>query len=141
MEIRALLRRLADENGVTIFMSSHLLDEVEHLADRVGIVHAGRLVEELDTARLREAGRVAIEIDVDDVDRAEGILKAELGLVNCSRYGGPTLRITDDRARPSRIAQAIVGAGVGLQRLAPVVEDLEQHFMRLTSERVSGGAS
>ncbi len=42
VEIRALLRRLADQQGVTIFMSSHLLDEVEHLADRVGIVHAGQ---------------------------------------------------------------------------------------------------
>ncbi|HET6450723.1 MAG TPA: ATP-binding cassette domain-containing protein [Spirochaetia bacterium] len=48
VEIRALLRRLSDEEGVTVFMSSHLLDEVEQLADRVGIIHDGRLVEEVD---------------------------------------------------------------------------------------------
>ncbi|MGA2481422.1 MAG: ABC transporter ATP-binding protein, partial [Spirochaetia bacterium] len=59
VEIRALLRRLADQKGVTVFMSSHLLDEVEHLADRVGIVHTGRLVEEVDYRELRTRGRRA----------------------------------------------------------------------------------
>ncbi len=132
IEIRGLLRRLADEQGVTIFMSSHLLDEVEHLADRVGIVHAGRLVEEVDYLYLREKGRLAIEVEVDDIARAEQVLRDELGIIGLSRSGESSLRITDRLAAPAPIARALVGAGVALQRLAPVEEDLEQHFMRLT---------
>lgn len=132
VEIRALLRRLADVQGVTIFMSSHLLDEVEHLADRVGIVHAGRLVEQVDYNELRDNGRLAIEIEVDDVALAERILRNELGLVEVSRSGDACLRISDRTAKPAPIARALVGAGVALERLAPMEEDLERHFMRLT---------
>jgi ABC-type multidrug transport system ATPase subunit len=132
IEIRALLRRLADQQGVTIFMSSHLLDEVEHLADRVGIVHGGRLVEEVDYGELRQNGRRAIEIDVDDVIRAEQILRDELGLLELSRAGDASIRVMDRGANPSLIARALVGAGIALERLVPMEEDLEQHFMRVT---------
>jgi bacitracin transport system ATP-binding protein len=121
---------------VTVFMSSHLLDEVEHLADRVGIVHAGRLVEEVDYRELRENGRHAIEIEVDDVGRAEQVLRDELGLLRFSRSGETSLRVSDRAAKPAAIARALVGAGIAVERLAPTEEDLEQHFMRLT-----GGAS
>lgn len=132
VEIRSLLRRLADERGVTVFMSSHLLDEVEQLADRVGIVHAGSLVEEVDTRELRESGRSAIEVGVDDVARAERILRDELGFSEITRSDDTTLRVTDIAAKPALIARALVCAGVSLDRLLPVEEDLEQHFMRLT---------
>jgi ABC-2 type transport system ATP-binding protein len=132
VEIRALLRRLADDQGVTIFMSSHLLDEVEHLADRVGIVHAGRLVEEVNYKELRDNGTMAIEIEVDDVALAERVLRGELGLIEVSRSGEACLRISDRTAKPALIARAMVGAGVALERLAPMEEDLERHFMRLT---------
>ena len=132
IEIRALLRRLADQEGVTIFMSSHLLDEVEHLADRVGIVHAGRLVEEVDCAELRQNGRLAIEIEVDDVARAERVLRDQLGLVELSRSGETSLRVADRAAKPAPIARALVAAGIALERLAPMEEDLERHFMRVT---------
>jgi ABC-2 type transport system ATP-binding protein len=136
VEIRTLLRRLADEKGVTVFMSSHLLDEVEHLADRVGIVHAGRLVEEVDYRELRANGRLAIEIDVDDIARAERVLRDQLGYSQISRSGAATLRVNDTTAEAAPIARALVGAGVALARLAPMEEDLERHFMRLTG----GGA-
>ena len=132
VEIRVLLRRLADERGVTIFMSSHLLDQVEHLADRVGIVHAGSIVEEVDYRELRENGRLAIEIEIDDVAHAERILRDELGLSGLSRSGESSLRVTDRAAKPALIARALVSAGIALERLVPMEEDLERHFMRLT---------
>jgi ABC-type multidrug transport system ATPase subunit len=132
VEIRGLLRRLADENGVTVFMSSHLLDEVEQLADRIGIVHEGLLVEEVDAAELRARSRGSIEIEVDDAERAERVLRAELGLERITRGGGASLAISDQGARPEAIARVIVGANLALMRLETKKEDLEGHFMRLT---------
>jgi ABC-type multidrug transport system ATPase subunit len=132
VEIRALLRRLVDERGVTVFMSSHLLDEVEHLADRVGIVHMGSLVEEVDYRELQEKGRLAIEIEVDDVARAERILRDELGFVDLLRSGDASLRVCDRNAKAAAIARVLVEAGISLQRLVPLEEDLERHFMSLT---------
>jgi ABC-type multidrug transport system ATPase subunit len=132
IEIRALLRRLAHEEGVTIFMSSHLLDEVEQLADRIGIVHEGRLVEEADAASLRARGGRRVELEVDDPGRAEAALREGLGLRAIERPGGRTLSVADANADPAAIARTIVGAGLGLLRLTAATEDLEGHFMRLT---------
>ena len=132
VEIRGLLRGLADRDGVTIFLSSHQLDQVEHLADRVGIVHAGRLVEEVDARRLSEAGRLGTEVEVDDLPRAERVLRDGLGLTRLSRAGERSLVVTDPGAEAAGIARALVQAGISLLRLAPMEETLEQHFMRLT---------
>ncbi len=132
VEIRSLLRRLADERGVTVFMSSHLLDEVEHLADRVGIIHAGRLVEELDIAELRAAGGAAVEVDVDDAGSAERILRDGLGYVNVARTSDGSLRVADRGAAPAEIARILVESGLALRRLVTAEEDLERHFMRVT---------
>lgn len=76
VEVRGLLRRLADEKGVTVFMSSHLLDEVEQLADRIGIVHEGVIIEEVDRAELRKGSRVAIELSSGDAEAAKVALAA-----------------------------------------------------------------
>ena len=59
IEIRELIRGLATEHGVTVFMSSHILGEVDRLATRIGIVHRGRLVEELDRDALETPSRPA----------------------------------------------------------------------------------
>jgi hypothetical protein len=89
-------------------------------------------VEEVNYRELRDNGKVAIEIEVDDVALAERVLRAELALVEVSRLGDTGLRISDRAAKPALIARALVGAGVALERLAPMEEDLERHFMRLT---------
>jgi ABC-2 type transport system ATP-binding protein len=70
VEIRDLLRRLA-EGGATIFMSSHILSEVDQLADRIGIIRDGRLVEEVDRRDHRKAERIAIEVRAEDAPAAE----------------------------------------------------------------------
>lgn len=56
IEIRKLLRSLVENEGVTVFMSSHILDEVDHLADRIGIIHQGKLLEEVDYKAFKERG-------------------------------------------------------------------------------------
>ncbi|MGA2481285.1 MAG: hypothetical protein ABSG63_21325, partial [Spirochaetia bacterium] len=67
-----------------------------------------------------------------DVVSAERVLRDELGLVELSRAGEGSLRIGDSAARPASIARALVSAGIALERLVPMEEDLERHFMRLT---------
>ena len=136
IEIRSLLRHLAADQGVTIFMSSHLLDEVAQLADRVGIIHEGKLIEEVDYRELRQLGRTSIVIAVDDASGAEKILRESLGFAEVSRPDAKTLRVSDRNAEPAVIARALVGAGIGLERLAAEEEDLERHFMRLTGGAV-----
>jgi ABC-2 type transport system ATP-binding protein len=70
VEVRTLLRRLADDEGVTIFMSSHILSEVDQLADRIGIMHQGRLIEEVSRGESGPPERVAIELRAEDAEAA-----------------------------------------------------------------------
>jgi ABC-2 type transport system ATP-binding protein len=130
VEVRGLLRSLADERGVTVFMSSHILAEVAHLADRIGVVHEGRLLEELDRDQLRATERLYVEVGVSDADRAATLLK-DAGFAHVEPADG-RLQVFDAEAWVPEIARVLVGAGLDVTRLAPVREDLEAHFLRLT---------
>ncbi len=78
VEVRHLLRELADERGVTIFMSSHILAEVAHLADRIGIIHEGRLIEESSREQLAEKARTFSAEALNEAERAEALLTMDL---------------------------------------------------------------
>jgi ABC-2 type transport system ATP-binding protein len=113
-------------------MSSHILAEVNRLASRVGILHHGRLVEELDAADLE--GRRARRLVVDARDRAaaRSALEAAGYAVTVDGRGGG-LALADLRAieAPDEVARALVAAGAPPLRLAVEQEDLEEHFLRL----------
>ncbi len=134
IEIRDLLRDLAQEEGVTVFMSSHILGEVDLLATRIGIVHRGRLVEELDSDALEQRRDRRLEVETRDVGAAETALLAA-GLTPRRRVGG-RLELRDPMAleAPDRVAEILVSAGVSPTHLAIARESLEEHFMRLTSD-------
>ncbi len=132
IEVRELLRRLAKENGVTVFLSSHILAEVAQLADRIGIIHQGRLLQELDYAELRRRTRLYVDVEVSDPDRAAGLLADRLGITALERTPGGGLRLFEGFDRRAEIARTLVEAGLDLTHLALAQEDLEDYFMRLT---------
>ncbi|MBN1596405.1 ABC transporter ATP-binding protein [candidate division FCPU426 bacterium] len=136
VEIRDLLRHLADKRGVTIFMSSHILTEVAHLADRIGIVHEGRLIEELDYDELRAKARQYVEVVVSQPERAIALLQQQLGITRIEQTVEQRLRMFDGLDRVAEIARALVNDGLELTGLCAREEDLEDYFMRMT-----GGAA
>lgn len=78
VEVRELLRALADDHGVTIFMSSHILAEVAHLADRIGIIHDGRLIEERSREELAVRAREYVGTAFTPEEREQALLTADL---------------------------------------------------------------
>jgi len=78
VEVRDLLRSLTDERGVTVFMSSHILAEVAHLADRIGIIHEGRLIEESSRENLAEKARAFSKEALTEQERADALLTMDL---------------------------------------------------------------
>lgn len=131
VEVRHLLLELAREQGVTIFMSSHNLGEVSRLAGRVGIIHEGRLLQELDVAELEHRRRRRLLVGVRD-DQAAGVVLRDAGF-SVSAGARGTLEIRDERAlaRPEEIATRLVQAGLPPAMLLTQQEDLEAYFMRL----------
>jgi ABC-2 type transport system ATP-binding protein len=78
VEVRNLLRHLADDRDVTVFMSSHILAEVAHLADRIGIVHEGRLIEESSREDLAAKARAFSAQALTQQERADALLTMDL---------------------------------------------------------------
>ncbi|MBN1940327.1 MAG: ABC transporter ATP-binding protein [Candidatus Aminicenantes bacterium] len=130
VEIRDLLQTLSTRGGATVFLSSHILAEVAHLADRIGIIHEGRLCEELDRAELLAKENPSVELVSSDNDRATALLEAA-GFARIEAKDG-LLRIFDAPGREAEVARTIVGAGLDLFSLATVKEDLESYFLRRT---------
>ena len=134
VEIRELLASLAHEKGVTVFMSSHILTEVDRLATRIGIIHEGRFLEELDTEKLEELRSLRLEIKARDLEAAQRVLTHAGFMV---KAGENTLFINDAKAvgEPDEVATILVGAGTPPTRLAVEHENLEEYFLRLTGEK------
>jgi ABC-2 type transport system ATP-binding protein len=134
VEIRELLAGLAREQGVTVFMSSHILTEVDRLATRIGIIHKGRLLEELAADKLEQLRAQRLEIKARDLPAAQDAL-ARAGFAVTVSDG--TLVLNEPRAidAPDQVATILVSAGTPPTRLAVEQEDLERHFLRLTGAR------
>ncbi len=130
VEVRELLRRLAAEEGVTVFVSSHILAEIAHLADRIGIVHQGRLVEELDPQGLRQAESSYVRVSTDEPEKvAARLAGAGFGPLEPTDH---QVRIFAPGDRVPEIARTLLDASLHFRGIAPIEEDLETHFLRLT---------
>lgn len=127
-EIRGLLRKLARENEITIFISSHLLAEIELICDRVAIIHRGRIISSGTVAELI-ATHKEMEFRVDDLAKAEAIAR-ELGLVTTPDSGSLIVEISENDA--PRVIAALHNAGVAIYRAQPRERTLEQMFLEAT---------
>ncbi|HUL86321.1 MAG TPA: ABC transporter ATP-binding protein [Actinomycetota bacterium] len=132
-EMRVLLRHLADD-GTTIFVSSHLLAEVEAMCDRVGVMAHGRLVAEGSPGTLR-GGTDRVRVEVDDAAAAlrvgGGIAGVRLELVGSAAGPGTVTATFSDGAGPADLNAAFVRAGIRVHALIPVRESLEDVFLHL----------
>ncbi len=131
VEIRELLLELTRERGVTVFMSSHILAEVARLARRIGIIHEGRLLQELDIDALeRNRGR-RLRLRTRDTAAAQRALAAAGQPAQVLADG--TLELTAAAAveRPDEVNCLLVAAGAPPTQLVVEEEELEQYFLRL----------
>lgn len=133
VEIREMLAALVREHGVTILMSSHILTEVDRLATRIGIIHEGHLIEELDSGSMERLRNQRLVVKTRDPDAAEKRLQ-ETGYSTGMRRNHDQLELFDQDAieSPDDVARLLVNAGIPLLRLAVEQENLEDHFLRLT---------
>ena len=137
VEIRELLIDLTRNQGVTVFMSSHILEEVNRLADRIGIIHQGRLIQELNREELEQNRLRTLRIGVEDIQAAESVLRGA-GLVP-DPCGEKMIAIRAGEAidHPERVNLLLTQAGQTPHHLAVDEEDLEDYFLRLVG--VEGG--
>jgi ABC-2 type transport system ATP-binding protein len=139
VEIRALLLELTREQGVTVFMSSHILAEVARLASRIGIIHEGRLLQELDAEALERNRQRRLLVRARDSEAALRALVAAGQLADILSDGSIELKAPAAVAAPEDIASLLVRAGAPPTQLMVEEEELEHYFLRLVG--ATGGVA
>ncbi|MFJ2033800.1 ATP-binding cassette domain-containing protein [Streptosporangium sp. NPDC087985] len=130
-EVRALVKEIAGE-GTTVFVSSHLLAEVEHMCSHVAVMRTGRLVAQGTLAGLRAGETVRIRVETPDMAEAAAVLTAA-GLPQV-RTGDGEVSAELGTEAPERICAALVAGGVAVRGLAVQRPSLEDVFVGLTGE-------
>jgi ABC-2 type transport system ATP-binding protein len=131
VEIRQLLLDLTQKQGVTVFMSSHILAEVSRLAQRIGIIHQGHLLQELITDELERNRRRRLLLRARDVEAAHRVLIAAGQPAGILQDGSIELKNGASVERPDDINRLLVEAGTPPTQLVVEEEELEQYFLRL----------
>ena len=130
-EIRQLLVRLRDEKGMTVMVSSHILDELAKVADCYGIINEGTLLDEFSAEELhRRSGRF-IRIRTDDPAATVRVLK-EIGVEQIREEADGSLAVSEQMENTAAMSKAIVEAGIALQEICLNSVSLEDYYLGVT---------
>jgi ABC-2 type transport system ATP-binding protein len=133
LEVRTLMRTVAAE-GRTVFVSSHILSEVEHACDRIAIVAHGRCIASGRVSELLQGTHARYRVRVDD-PRAQEVLAA--GGWTVEPEAGGALVVDVEASRSHEVTSTLARAGIYLSELTPVARSLEDVFLELTEEQTS----
>ena len=129
-EVRETLERLRDEKGITIMISSHILDELGKLADSYGIINNGELIDEFTNDELVQRCGKYVTINTDDNKRAVDVI-ASMGIQNV-RLAGNVIRIEDCLDRTAEINRQLVSSGLAVSEIHINNISLEDYYLSLT---------
>lgn len=130
MELREVFRMLSRDYGMTLLISSHLLGEIEQIADTVGVIREGKLVEQVAMDTIRSQNTQYIELITGESTKAVYVLSHKLGLTNFKVLDPRTIRIYEDIPQLT-LSKALVEAEVSLESLSKKHHSLEDHFVEL----------
>ncbi|HZG17175.1 MAG TPA: ATP-binding cassette domain-containing protein [Candidatus Bathyarchaeia archaeon] len=136
MSLRELLKRLHAENETTILISTHILSELHLLATHYGIIHKGKLLEQLTANELDEKCKQYLHIKVNDASMAATIIDQELHTSNFEVMPDGVIRLYQFVQDPGMVSSILYKAGLTIEQFMPRGEDLESYFAsRIKGER------
>lgn len=130
-ETREYLLRLCKERGTTIFISSHVLNEIEQIVDVVGILDKGKLLEETAMQELSRRSRRYAEFEVSDVEKAVLVLERKFHISDYAVIGNGILRLYDRLDERADINGSFVKEGIAVRKVNLSAGKLEDYFTEL----------
>ncbi|MCC4052750.1 ATP-binding cassette domain-containing protein [Enterococcus faecium] len=130
-EMREIIQRLVKERGITVLLSSHLLDELSQIATHYGILHEGHLIKELSKEELAQESRQFIKIDTSATEQAVTVLDS-LGYRDYFVQSSRVIQLFEGIDQVAAINQALVEAKVPVDGIHLVGQKLEDYFLQLT---------
>lgn len=131
-EIRAFIRALCDEKGKTVLISSHILSEIALLADDIGIIDQGRLLEEGSLKELEEKNHKFIHFSLSDAERAAALLTTQFKTQRFDVEDEHTLRLLDLTLPVPSINRCFVENGIDISEVRVCEATLEDYFKKVT---------
>jgi ABC-type multidrug transport system ATPase subunit len=129
-EVRELIRSLSNDHNISIFLSSHLLNEIELVSNRMAIINKGKLIVQGDVQDLLNRGEQYIQIQAFPENKAEDIIKS-LSFVNKIEMKNGTMLVYAPLDNSSKINEALVINGVNVSSIIPR-RSLEDYFLEMT---------
>jgi ABC-2 type transport system ATP-binding protein len=131
VEMREIIQRLVTERGITVLLSSHLLDELSQIATHYGILHGGKLISQLSREDLARETRQYIELETTEVQQAVVVLD-ELGIRDYEVIKANEIHIFEHLDDVGTINRSLVLANVNVSRIGTSRQKLEDYFLQLT---------
>ena len=133
-QIRDLFRMLCTEYGMTLMISSHLLPEIESIADTVGVIHHGKMMKEISMKEIAETNTAYIELAVEDTKKAANVLAEKMQLSNFKIVNDSGIRIYEQGVTTQKISRELMANDVEIASISQHTENLEDYFLKITSE-------
>lgn len=130
-EMREVFRMLSREYGMTLLVSSHILAEIEQIADTIGVIRQGELVEEVAMEAIRGQNTEYIELNTNEINKAVYVLEHKLHLSNFKVLDHNTIRIYDGGISQRELNKVLVMEDVELESLSKKQHSLEYYFLQL----------
>ena len=133
-QIRDLLKTLCTDYGITIMISSHILSEIESIADTVGVINHGMMMKEISMKEIEQMSLAYIELSVIDSKKAAYVLSEKLGLTNFKITQDGQIRIYDDHVSTQELSKVLALNEAPVIALGKKTETLEDYFLKMTAE-------
>ncbi|WP_071394749.1 ATP-binding cassette domain-containing protein [Bacillus tuaregi] len=131
VELRELIKKLNREKGLTVFISSHILSELHQLATSFGIIHKGKLLEELSSKELDEKCRQHLRIKVDNSAKGATVLENQLSTTDFEVMPDGTIKLYDYLDDVRTVSRALTSDGLVIEHLSQNGDSLENYFSKL----------
>ncbi|ENQ3078036.1 ABC transporter ATP-binding protein [Bacillus cereus] len=130
-ELRELFKLLCKEYGITLLVSSHILGEMEQMADTIGVIQNGKLIKEVSMKSINGQQTEYIEVAVQDVKRAAYMLENKLRLTNYKIMSENMIRIYDMTATQQAISKTLILNDIAIESINKKHSSLEEYFLNL----------
>jgi len=135
IEMRKLLLELNQKRQITIMISSHILAELETLITRVGVIHKGQLIKELEMSELQEKCQTYIELKVDNSQKAAAILDCKLELTAYKVWPEHIIHIYENSGAIANLSKTLNQHDIAIKSIRSLELSLEDYFIQLIGEK------
>jgi len=131
-EMRGFIKDLCTRKGKTVLISSHQLSEIEQIADTIGIIHDGVLLEECSMKDIANVNRNYISVTVSDINKAVLLLEQKFGITNHVAVEPDTVKIFDVSLDTKVVNRSLMEAGIDVAAITINTGNLEEYFKSIT---------